>query len=240
MDDKNMLNHLLHFRTNTRILLCIGFLFAFGCQKKKPDQQVDKPTACSDEACSAQPCVIETESPGNLDDKQVITQVGPNSSVSSSNGANRQAGIIYGKQLWAKSCLYQESPEFVVEKWVSQQPQREGKVVLIEFWGTWCTQCIKAVETLNRFHEKFGDELVVIGISNETEETVRSFDKNIHYYHAIDTQGRMQEALGVVGFPHIIILEPGGSVVWEGFPYQENYELTDEIVEKILKIARED
>ena len=50
----------------------------------------------------------------------------------------------------------------------------------------------------------------------------------------------MQEALGVVGFPHIIILEPGGSVVWEGFPYQENYELTDEIVEKILKIARED
>ena len=234
-----MLNNLLNFRTNTRILLCIGFLFAFGCQKKKPDQQVQKPMSCSDEACSAQPCVIETESSNNQGEKQEIAQDGPNSSVSSSNGADQQAGIIYGKQLWAKSYLYQKPPEFVVEKWIRQPPQREGKVVLIEFWGTWCSQCIKAIDTLNLFHEKFGDELVVIGISDETEETVRSLDKKIHYYHAIDTQGRMQETLGVVGFPHIIILEPGGCVVWEGFPYQENYELTDEIIEKILKIARE-
>jgi len=213
-----MLNNLLHFRTGIGIFLCIGFVFVFGCQKKNPDQ----PTACSDEVCSAQVC-----------------EAGPNIS-GSSDDVDRQAGIVYGKQLWAKSCLYQEPPEFTVEKWISEQPQTEGKVVLIEFWGTWCSQCIRAIDTLNRFHEKFGDELVVIGISKETEGTVRRLDKKIHYYYAIDTQGRMQEALGVIGFPHIIILEPGGCVVWEGFPYQENYELTDEIVEKILIIARED
>src|SRR6184192_849229 len=76
------------------------------------------------------------------------------------------------KQLWAKSLLNQKAPELVVEKWLSKEPDRKGKFVLIDFWATWCGPCRKAIPELNALHKKFGDKLVVIGISAEPEKTV--------------------------------------------------------------------
>ena len=48
----------------------------------------------------------------------------------------------------------------------------------------------------------------------------------------------MKDKLGVYGIPHVIIVEPNGYVVWEGFPLLEDYELTEEVVEKILSVGR--
>lgn len=63
-------------------------------------------------------------------------------------------------------------------------------------------------------------------------------EPKIDFHLAIDTKKRMKDELGVFGIPHIIILEPGGCVIWEGFPLQEGYELTDKIIAKILEIGR--
>jgi hypothetical protein len=54
----------------------------------------------------------------------------------------------------------------------------------------------------------------------------------------MDTQARMKKELGVSGIPHAIIIEPGGHVVWEGFPLLEGYELTEAVVQKILSAKR--
>ncbi len=55
---------------------------------------------------------------------------------------------------------------------------------------------------------------------------------------AIDTQVRMKEKIGVFEIPHVIIVEPGGYVVWEGFPLLKENELTGQVVEKILGVGR--
>jgi hypothetical protein len=71
--------------------------------------------------------------------------------------------------------------------------------------------------------------------SIESEEAVHAMkDPKIEYSVAIDTQARMKTALGVVGIPHVIILEPQGGVVWEGFPLLAGHELTLETVARIL------
>jgi len=116
----------------------------------------------------------------------------------------------------------------------------QGKYVLIEFWATWCSACKRTLPKMNHFQGKFGDELAIVGISDEDEETVRKFikQKGVKYPIAIDTQARMKNALGVYGIPHVIILEPGGYVIWEGFPLLKGYELTDDIIERILEVGR--
>ncbi len=147
--------------------------------------------------------------------------------------------IKQGKRIWANSFLFAEAPKLVVEKWLSEKPETKGKYVLVEFWATWCGPCRRSIPLLNKFHAKYGDELVVIGISDETEADVLKLKSPpIEYYSAIDTQGRTKKAVGVWGIPHVLIIEPGGAVIWQGFPLLKDYELTEDVIEKILAIGR--
>ena len=140
------------------------------------------------------------------------------------------------KKLWAKSFLGQKAPALVVEKWLTPEPPREGKFVLIDFWATWCGPCRKAIPELNALQSKFKDRVVVIGISDEPEAKVRAMkDPKLDYASAIDTQGRTKKAVGVEGIPHVILMVPNGIVRWEGFPLLEGYRLTEKAVADVLE-----
>lgn len=152
---------------------------------------------------------------------------------------------IYNPQkerfLWADSWLYAEAPELEVETWLTDKPDTTGKYVLIEFWGTYCPPCRKFIPTLNEWHQKYKDELVIIGISHEPLETVKDFKEHnkIDYYSAVDTQARTKNKMNVFGVPHVIIIEPQSKcIIWEGFPLQKNYELTETTIKNILAVGR--
>ena len=139
------------------------------------------------------------------------------------------------KKLWAKSLINQKAPKFEAEKWLTTVPDTKGKFVLIDFWATWCGPCRKAIPELNAIHKKFGNKLVVIGLSDETEEKVKKMtEPKMDYFVAIDTKARMKNAVEVKGIPHVIILDPQGVVRWEGYPMLEGFELNEKVVEEIL------
>jgi len=140
------------------------------------------------------------------------------------------------KKLWAKSYLDKKAPDLVVEKWLTKEPDRKGKFVLVDFWATWCGPCRKAIPELNALHKKFGDKLVVIGLSDEAEVTVKAMKTpTIEYASAIDTQKRMKKEVEVTGIPHVMIIDPQGIVRWEGFPLLGGHELTEKVVADVLE-----
>lgn len=137
--------------------------------------------------------------------------------------------------LLAKSFLNQPAPELYVEKWLSEAPDTKGKFVLVDFWATWCPPCRKSIPELNAFSRKFADKLVVIGVSDETEEKVMDLkDPKLEYASAIDTKGRMKKELAVSGIPHVILIDPKGIVRWEGFPLLTGEELTEKVVADVI------
>lgn len=194
----------------------------------------------SQQAPTQQPIVNETPDVETAAPSTVRTYDIPRFATNSPFGAEYASPVPEKeKQLWAQSYLWEKAPQFVVEKWLADKPEIEGKYLLIEFWATWCRQCRLAAPKLNEFHRKFGKELVIIGISDEAEEVVRELKEPVMDFHiAIDTQARMKEKMGVFGIPHAIIVEPDGYVVWEGFPLLKGHELTEQIIEKILAVGK--
>lgn len=101
----------------------------------------------------------------------------------------------------------------------------DGKVYVLEFWGTWCSPCIEVIPHLTELQREYADRgLVVIGYTWEDAAEVRAFHKRMgekmDYVVVTDTEEKTLSALaeaGVIqGFPYSFLVDRDGRVVWSG------------------------
>jgi thiol-disulfide isomerase/thioredoxin len=118
-----------------------------------------------------------------------------------------------------------EAPELYVTQWLNGQPDLEGKVVVVDFWATWCGPCVKGIPHLNELAGRFRKDLVVIGISDETPEAFRQgltrqtlTARNFSYHLALDQTRRMYSTVGATAIPHAIVMSSDWVVRWQGHP----------------------
>lgn len=96
-----------------------------------------------------------------------------------------------------------------------------GKVVVLEFWATWCGPCVSAIAHLNQLADAFKDRPVqFIAITDEKEDLVRRFlgRKAMRAWVALDTDRSMFRDYGVVGIPRTILVDARGVVVGDTHP----------------------
>ncbi len=93
----------------------------------------------------------------------------------------------------------------------------KGKVVMIDFWETWCKPCLATFPVLQRLQEEYPDDFVVLAVTpgfSNTKKDAEGFAKEHEYdfIYAMDSSG-LHKKLNVPFIPFKVFVSPEGEFI---------------------------
>jgi thiol-disulfide isomerase/thioredoxin len=92
----------------------------------------------------------------------------------------------------------------------------KGKVVLLDFWATWCGPCKAAMPTIQKLHDEYKDKgVVILGVNTweEKPQAAREYmTKRKFTYGCLLKGDELAQAYGVTGIPTLVIIGRDGRV----------------------------
>ena len=94
----------------------------------------------------------------------------------------------------------------------------KGKVVILDFWATWCGPCRRGVPDLVDLKNKYGDQVEIIGISVDDERTIAEVpgfmtEYKINYPVAYADQSVVSAYGGIEAIPTSFIVDKEGNII---------------------------
>lgn len=114
-----------------------------------------------------------------------------------------------------------------------------GKVVILDFWATWCPPCRMALPHLQELHDTYGADVAIVAVAmdDQGESVVRPFvaSNRITFTVALPDEA-IQKAFGPIrGLPTTFVIGPDGKLFKKYLGYQAKEVLLADI--KALKPA---
>ena len=117
-----------------------------------------------------------------------------------------------------------QAPAFKLEKLDGQQAQLSdysGKLILLNFWATWCTPCRHEMPAMEKLWQKYQDQgFVMLGVSNDSErhkKRVKTFVRkmDLSFPILLDTESEVSDLYDVSGIPVSYLISPEGQLLAE-------------------------
>ena len=89
----------------------------------------------------------------------------------------------------------------------------KGKIVILDFWGTWCAPCVASMPEMKLIREAFAKHGVeIVGIAADPKEKVATFCKanKIPWPNIVDSDEALVDQFGVVAFPTLMMIDQNG------------------------------
>ncbi len=128
-----------------------------------------------------------------------------------------QAHAQFDKTAWPRT---QSAPPMDLidtngQRWTRAELQ--GRVVVLNFWATWCAPCKEEMPSLQALHTSDPSKPLVIGINvKESAGTVRRFvqAQQLSFPVVLDPQGDLARQWGVRIYPTTLVIDPQGQPRW--------------------------
>lgn len=96
-------------------------------------------------------------------------------------------------------------------------PESRGKVMLLDFWASWCGPCRSALPNLKRLQALYGSgNFVLVSVSEDDDESAwRAFvaSHNMTWPQRLDSDGSIQSQFGVDALPTYVLIGRDGAVL---------------------------
>jgi len=111
------------------------------------------------------------------------------------------------------------APDFTVkdsQRTVSLHDLR-GKVVVLNFWATWCPPCIEEMPSLVQMQRQLGDKVTVFAVSTDSDEDAEKYqrflrERNVQLLTVRDGEQKSNALYGTFKFPETYVIDDRGVV----------------------------
>lgn len=94
-----------------------------------------------------------------------------------------QGGQVATQGAFQDAIIEVEASDFALLDVHSQEESNlsdyEGKVVILNFWATWCAPCLEEIPDLNRLQQEYPEDLVILSVSDEERQLLVDFEQQL-------------------------------------------------------------